>query len=251
MNISTAITVINTIVADSIDTLVAKIKKQAKKDDLTIAVLNVLSQTIAECEPILFEGNNYGEEWLAEAKKRGLVNESSPPKALKALISSSNSKLFEKHGVFTKDELEARYNAWLDIYNKILHIEGRTLVEIVNTQILPPAYDFQIEVGNSLDVLKELADDETIPIPIHAVDDRKEMFTKLTNDIYYIRKNTRELAEKLAFAEKLDTKEMAAYMSNQIKPLLEHVRRHVDDLESIMPDDQWLLPKYREMLFVD
>ena len=251
MNISTALTMINTIVADSITNLVTRIKKQQKKVGFTSAVLNTLSETVSECNPILFEGNNYSEEWLAEAKDRGLENESSPPKALKALIKNSNITLFEKYGVFTKAELEARHNAWLDIYNKILTIEGRTLLEIVNTQILPAAYDFQIEVGNSLDVLKEMADDESIPIPIHAVDDRKEMFTKLTNDIYYIRKNLRELSEGLTYAEKLEAGEMARYLSEQIKPLMVHVRRHVDDLESIMPDDGWLLPKYREMLFVD
>lgn len=251
VNIATALTMINTIVADSIINLVTRIKKQQKKTDFTSAVLTVLSETVSECTPILFEGNNYSEEWLVEAKKRGLENESSPPKALKALIKSSNIKLFEKYGVFTKAELEARYNAWLDIYNKILDIEGRTLLEIVNTQILPAAYDFQIEVGNSLDVLKEMADDESMPIPIHAVDDRKKMFTNLTSDIYYIRKNVHELSEGLNYAEKLETREMARYMSEQIKPLMEHVRRHVDDLESIMPDDEWLLPKYREMLFVD
>ena len=214
-------------------------------------MLNALSETVSECKPILFEGNNYSKEWLKEAGKRGLENESSPPKALKALLRATNIKLFEKYGIFTKDELEARYNAWLDIYIKILAIEGKTLLEIVNTQVLPAAYDFQIEAGNSLDVLKEMADDKTIPVPIHAVDDRKEMFTNLTNDIYYIRRNVKELAEELKYAEKLDTREMAKYMSEQIKPLMEHVRRHVDDLESIMPDDQWLLPKYREMLFVD
>ena len=251
MNISTAITMLNTIIADSINNLVSKINRQKKQGDLTSAVLNALSETVSECKPILFEGNNYSKEWLKEAGKRGLENESSPPKALQALLKASNIKLFEKYGIFTKDELEARYNAWLDIYNKILDIEGRTLLEIVNTQVLPAAYDFQIEAGNSLDVLKEMTDDETIPIPIHAVDDRKEMFTNLTNDIYYIRRNVKELAERLKFAEKLDTKKMATYMSEQIKPLMEHVRRHVDDLESIMPDDQWLLPKYREMLFVD
>lgn len=251
MNISTAITMINTIVADSINNMVSKINKQKKHGDFTSAVLNTLSETVSECKPILFEGNNYSKEWLKEAEKRGLENESSPPKALKSLLKASNIKLFEKYGIFTKDELEARYNAWLDIYNKILDIEGRTLLEIVNTQVLPAAYDFQIEAGNSLDVLKEMADDETIPISIHAVDDRKEMFTNLTNDIYYIRRNVKELSERLKYAEKQDAREMATYMSEQIKPLMEHVRRHVDDLESIMPDDEWLLPKYREMLFVD
>ena len=249
-NTSTSIAVINTIAAESFEYMTAEITKKVKSLDFTTAVMQVLAETIRECKGVLFEGNNYSTEWALEAKKRGLQNIPSSPESLKAFIAPKNIELFSKYGVFSKAELEARYSIWLDIYNKVLDIEGRTVLEMVQTQILPAAYDFQIEVGNSLDVLKELASDETIPIPIHAVDDRKEMFAKLTADIYYIRKEAGELSRMLKAGEKMDEETKSEYFFNDLKPHLAEIRLKIDDLESIMPDDLWVLPKYREMLFI-
>ena len=250
LNISTPLTVLNTIVANSLNALVLKIKKEMKKTDLPRATLKVLSETISGCKSILFEGNNYSDDWVKEADARGLANEPSSPKALKAFVNKGNIRLFGKNKVFSMEELEARYSIWLNIYNKTLDIEAKTLLEIVKTQILPAAYEFQVEAGNSLDVLKDIASDESIPIPVHAVDDRKEMFAKLTSDIYYISKHINALTDMLAYAVKMDVETKANYMFDEIKPHIEHIRHHVDDLESVMPDDLWHLPKYREMLFI-
>lgn len=250
LNISTPITVLNTIIADSINSIVTRIKKRPKKSDFSTTVLNILADVINKCRPILYEGNNYSNEWIKEAEGRGLRNEKSSPEALKAFVNKSNIALFEKYKIFSRAELEARYHIWLDIYNKIIIIEGKTLMDIVQTQILPTAYDFQIETGNSLDVLKEMAEDETIPIPIHAVDERKKTFAKLSAEIYYIRKISNDLSEMLRYAKKMDTEKAATYLHSEIKPHMEHIRSHIDGLESIMPDDLWQLPKYREMLFI-
>ena len=250
LNISTPLTVLNTIVADSLTTIVNQIKNEMKNNDFTSAVLSVISDVITTCEPVLFNGNNYSKEWEKEAKKRGLANEPSSAKALQSFKMDKNIALFEKYGVFNKAELVARYNIWLDIYNKLLDIEGKTLLELIQTQILPAAYDFQINVGNSLDVLREMADDETIPIPIHALDERKAMFAKLAADVYYIRKQVRDLASTLKYARKLEIEERSAYLYEELKPVLDKIRSYIDDLESIMPDSLWQLPKYREMLFI-
>jgi glutamine synthetase len=250
LNISTPLTVLNTIISDSINTIVSRIKKETKKSEFSSAVLTVLAEIINTCKPILFEGNNYSEEWVKEAEKRGLTNEKSSTNALKSFVARSNIKLFEKYGVFSKAELEARYSIWLDIYNKTLEIEGKTLLDIVLTQILPAANDFQIETGNSLDVLKAMAEDETIPIPIHAVDERKKMFAKLSADIYYIRKISGDLSKMIKYAGTMGSVREAEYLNAELKPHMDHIRHHIDDLESIMPDELWQLPKYREMLFL-
>lgn len=250
LNISTPITVLNTVVAQSLDTMMRKIRKEARKSGFADAVKRVLAQTIRTCKPILFDGNNYAKEWEEEALQRGLPNEPSTPGALKAFVKSSSIALFEKYKVFSRSELEARYSVWLDIYCKVIEIETRTLIEMVNTQVLPVAYDFQIEVGNGLDVVKEMAEDETIPIPIHALDDRKEMFAKLTADIFYIRTHAGELVDMLAVAGRMENAEKADYLHTEITPHMKHVRHHVDDLESMAPDDLWEIPKYREMLFI-
>lgn len=250
MNISTSIAVINTIVADSIISVVDKIKKAAKGADFNKAVFAVLAETAKECSPILFEGDNYSEAWVKEAARRGLPNIASTAEALKALINESNIALFEKHKVFSKSELKARYHIWIDIYDKVIDIEAKTLIDMVGTQILPTAYAYQTEVGDSLESMKALVGDNSLGVDNGALEDRKEAYTNLSNDIYYVRKSTKELAEMLKKGNAMDEEERAHFFYETLKPQMAHIRKHVDELEALMPDDQWLLPKYREMLFI-
>ncbi len=251
MNISTSIAVINTIVADSFNTIVSRINAELKSNrDFNSAVMVVLSATIKESKNILFEGNNYAEEWVAEAKRRGLPNEPSTVEALKAFINPENIAIFEKLGVFSKIEMEARYHIWVDTYDKIIDIEAKTLREMVNTQVLPQAYEFQVAVSNSLDILLDYSKDKNIKIVDGVVDDRKELFSDLSADIFYVRKSVKELADLLAQAEKLGEVERAKLYFSKIKPVMQHIRKHVDQLEAIMPDNLWELPKYKEMLFI-
>jgi glutamine synthetase len=251
LNISTSIAVLNTIVAESMNTLSLMIQDEQKKTkNFESAVLNVLAGVIKKTRPVLFEGNNYAQEWLDEAKRRGLPNEPSSPEALKAFIKPENIELFEKHGVLSRVEMVARYHIWIDMYAKILEIESRTLAEIVNTQVVPPAYTFQSEVANALDMLMDYSEDKTVKMPDGAVEDRKELFIELTADILYIRRNIKQMLELLKKAETTELEDKCRIYFSQLKPLMEHVRKHVDDLESKMPDEMWVLPKYKEMLFI-
>lgn len=249
-NISTPLTVLNTIVAESMSSLASRIRTESKKTEFDDAVLKVLADAIEKCRPVLFEGNNYSEEWAQEAQRRKLPNKPSTAQALKAFVTQKNVRIFEKHKVFTRAELNARHNVWLDIYNKMLDIEARTLLEMVGTQVLPTAYNFQITVGRSLQILSDYADSESPAIPEGALGDRKEMFFKLTGDIYALRTHLAELEGFLEQAESHDEEQRAGYFYSQLRPHLEHIRQHVDELESVMPDDMWLLPKYREILFI-
>ncbi len=251
MNVSTSITVMNAIIAEALTNMTHRIKKaQDSGKNFEETVLIVLADTIRENKRVLFEGNNYSDEWLQEAQKRGLANEPSTPKALTAFVDEKNVKLFESLKVFSKSELHARYNIWLDIYNKVLEIEARTLDEMVSTQVLPAAYDFQIEIGNSLEVLREFATDDGMAFPIGALDDRKLLFSKLSADIFYVRKHLGEMEDMLSMSEKMDEWKKADYFVDQLKPHMEHIRGHVDKLERVLPDEMWSLPKYREMLFI-
>ena len=251
MNISTAIAVVNTIVADSFDAVTAKIKAELKKtDDLKKAVFNVLAPIIKESKNILFEGNNYAQEWVEEAKKRGLPNEPSSPEALKAFIKPENIALFERQGVLSKVEMKSRYHIWIDTYDKIIDIEAKTLLDIANTQVLSNAYDFQISVANGLDILLDYSQDKSIKLVEGAVDDRKGLFSELSAEIYYVRKNLKELSKLITKAEALGEVERAKLYFTELKPVMQHIRKHVDAIEAIMPDDMWELPKYKEMLFI-
>jgi len=221
-----------------------------KQEKLQTAVLKALSAVIKESRAILFEGNNYSQEWVKEAQKRGLPNAASSAEALRAFITPKAVEIFERHKVLSKVELTARYNIWLDLYEKTLDIEVRTLSEMVNTQILPSAYSYQSDIASGLEVLRDLAGDMTINMVEGALEDRKEVFEKLTADIFYIRKNLKELDGLLQKAHAMDLEEKASFFYSVLKPQMAHIRRHVDALEYTMPDELWPLPKYRELLFI-
>jgi glutamine synthetase len=251
MNISTSLAVLNTIVADAMLMIIDRIKAEAKKGAFDAAVLKVLGSVIKESRPVLWEGNNYSEEWIKEAKKRGLPNIASTAEALKALITPKAISLFEKHKVFSKVELTARYHIWLETYEKVITIEAKTLEEMVNTMVIPQAYEFQNELASGLLDMEKLCSGKSAKPCKEALADRRLAFEKLTADIYYIRKNLKEMDAVLEKVHHLDDLEKkTARMFSELKPQMEHIRKHVDAIESSVPDKLWSLPKYREMLFI-
>jgi glutamine synthetase len=250
MNISTPLMVINTIVAEGLDMIADKLDAVGGKNSTREDVFSVLKEVLSESRDILFEGDNYSQEWVREAKKRGLPNITSTATALDAYISDKSISLFEKYAVLNKRELHARYNIWLELYNNLLSIEAQTLDELVQTEVLPTAYEYQIDIGESLSVLKDMEQDESIPLPLHALEDRKEMFAHLTEDIYLVRKHLHKLKEMMRIiSKKSDEEEKADYFTNDLAPHIEQIRKHVDHLEYTISDELWELPKYREMLF--
>ena len=250
MNISTSIAVINTIVADAMHMIIDRITAEAKKSGFDAAVLKVLSATIKESKAILFEGNNYSDEWIKEAAKRGLPNVASTAEALKALVTPKAIKLFEKHGVFSKVELKARYHIWLETYEKVIDIEAKALREIVNTMVLPQAYEYQSDLSAGFIEMQELQSEASVKFVEGAIEDRKEALERLSEEIFYNRKNIKKLNAALEKCQAEGLEKRAAMLFSEVKPNMEHIRRHVDAIEAVMPDDLWSLPKYREMLFI-
>ncbi|MDP2754331.1 MAG: glutamine synthetase type III, partial [Nitrospirota bacterium] len=142
-NISTPIAVINTIIAESLDYVADRIRKAAVGKDFNTVVLQVIAGLIKETKDIRFEGNNYSLEWVKEAKKRGLPNIASTIESLEVLIKEKNISLFEKYKVFSREEIIARYQVWIHMYNLTLEIEANTLNEIVNASIVPAGYEYE------------------------------------------------------------------------------------------------------------
>lgn len=249
-NIAGPLTVINTIVTDSLNDLADRIENAlAEKGNVEESLPKILKEVLSESKYILFEGNGYSQEWRDEAKKRGLSNVPDTASALKALISDKTISLFERTGVLTEVELKSRYAVELNIYNNLLEIEANTIKELAQTEVLPSAYDFQTNIGNSLKVLSEIAEDKNIPLPIDVVDDRKELFADLSRKIHEVCKYLKQLKEMLAIVAIKDDEEKANYLYHDLNPQIEKIRKHIDQIELIMPDSMWGLPKYREMLF--
>jgi len=249
-NISTPIAVINTIIAESLDYVADKIKTESKGKDFNTAVLRVIAQLIKETKAIRFEGNNYAEEWLKEAKKRGLPNIASTYEALEALTEEGNIALFEKYKVFSKQELIARYHIWVHTYDLILEIEANTLNEMVNASIVPAGLEYEKLLADILAALVGLKKGAKLQLDTKALEAHKEHLSDVVSKIYYVRRNALEMAKLLDRAKKLDGDKRAKVYFLELKPLMEHIRRHVDALECVVSDEHWDLPKYREMLFI-
>jgi glutamine synthetase len=250
-NISTPITVINTIIAESLEHVATEIKKiTSTGKDFNSAVLKVISAIVKETRHIRFEGNNYSQEWVREARKRGLANIAATYKALGALAESRNIALFEKYKVFSKEELLARYHIWVHMYNLTLEIEANTLNEMVNASVVPAGYKYEELLAKTLSDLVVLKRTAALKIDGQVLKDKKAHLSDIVSKIYYVRRNAAEMVKLLERAKKFSDEKRSQLYFEELKPLMEHIRRHVDELECVVPDDTWDLPKYREMLFI-
>ena len=249
-NISTPIMVINTIVAESLEYIAGQIKKDSKALDFDSAVMKVVRTIIKDTKSVRFEGDNYSQHWLKEANKRGMANEPATANALKAWIDKGNIRLFEKMNVLSKDELLCRYNIWIEMYNSILEIEANTLFEMVDANILPAGYKYEGLLAQNVQSLASLHSTGEIKLEQAALDDHKEHLADIVGKIYCVRKRLAEMKKLMAESNTAGPLEKAQLFFEQLKPLMGDIRRHVDELEQVVSDDHWPLPKYREMLFV-
>lgn len=250
-NISTPITVINTIIAESLEYVTNQIKTvKGTGKDFNSEVLKVISAIIKETRDIRFEGNNYAEDWIKEAKKRDLPNIAATYESLEALTKENNIALFEKYKIFSKEELVARYHIWIHMYNLTLEIEANTLKEMVNASVVPAGYKYEKLLERTLHELTELEKGAGLKVDPLALEDKKEHLSDIVSKIYYVRRNTTEMDKLLESAKKISDEKRSELYFKELRPLMEHIRKHVDQLECVVSDDAWDLPKYREMLFI-
>ncbi|MBL4585447.1 MAG: glutamine synthetase III, partial [Flavobacteriales bacterium] len=247
-NCSSPMMVLNTIVANQLvqfhTQVQALVAKDIKKDE---AIFQVLKQYIIESKKILFEGNGYGDEWLKEAKKRGLSNKLTTPEAMDAVLSESSRKLFEKNEILSSIELEARYEIDLERYTKKIQIESRTMGDLATNHIIPTAVKYQNLLLENVTGLKQVVSekefDELASGQMRTIREISERMTRLST-----------LTEQMTSARKkankhTDTRKKAGDYCKTVLPFFEKIRREVDKLELVVSDEYWPLPKYRELLF--
>ncbi|HQP32446.1 MAG TPA: glutamine synthetase type III, partial [Deltaproteobacteria bacterium] len=242
-SISLPATVLNTIVAESLDILAAKIK--AKRGDVKQAALDVIKEEIKANKAILFMGDNYTKEWEKEAARRGLPNKKTSYEALKDLKSDKALKLFEKYGVLSPVELKSRYHVRLERYIKEIDIEAATLVTMVQSQILPAAAAYQKALAQSIKNTMDVIGDGKELKP------QKELLKLLSSLISEAQQQVTELKTGIEKAKTIDSEErQATYLGETIKACMNTVRRTVDTLELYVDNELWPIPKYWEMLFI-
>lgn len=244
-NTSSAMTVLNTIVANQLREFADKVnKKTHKNSNRNLKILTVLQEYIPSCKKILFEGNNYSEEWVKEAKKRGLSNIKTTPEALDADVSKKTIQLYTSNGIFNHRELEARHEIRLEMYTKQIQIESRILAEIALTHVVPAAIEYQNKLLTNLNLLKEAG------LKTQA-DACKETIQNISSHISNIRTNVTSMTEERRLANNItDSKKMALAYCHKVKPYFDIIRLHSDKVEACIDDAIWPLPKYREMLFL-
>ena len=241
-SVSWPATVLNTIVAESIDELATELEAEMKKDkSLEDGLQILLGREIPRIKRIIFNGDGYSQEWQEEAGRRGLLNIRNALDAIGMMTAEKNVKLFETYGVLSRRELESREEVVVDQYFKTVHIEGETMADMARSMILPAA----VRYLNDLVAATERA----ISIGIEPKG-LKDTVRNLSGLIDALTEATAALVEQNAELGGDDVHSKAHHMRDHIVPAMAAVRGVVDRLEKVVPDDLWPLPTYREMLFV-
>ncbi|NGF57770.1 glutamine synthetase type III [Parapedobacter sp. SGR-10] len=245
-NSALPMTILNAIVAAQLIEFKTEVDKQIKKGTKKdLAILNVIRKYIKDSKAIRFEGNGYSEEWAQEAEARGLSNIKSTPKALDVYVTEESLDLFEKLGIYSKRESEARHEILLENFYKKLQIEARVIGEVVNSQIAPACFTYQNELIENVKGLKDLGlSKEAYSSQINLV----ERISKHANTILEKSEEMRQARKKANTIE--DVREKAIAYDEIVKPYFDEIRYHVNKLEKIVDDAKWPLPKLRELLFI-
>jgi glutamine synthetase len=223
----------------------ALMRKKIKKDE---AIFQVLRKYIIESKPIRFEGNNYSKEWLKEAAKRKLASLQDVPSSLEAYLSESSVALFDRQGVLDKRELEGRTEVRLEMYTKKVQIEARVLGDLAINHILPTAIKYQSHLIENVKGLKDVFDEAEYR---QLAAGRLERIKEISEHISAIMEKVNEMVEERKKANRVDdSRKKAGLYSQKVYPYLDIIRDHIDQLELIVDNEVWPLPKYRELLFV-
>ena len=247
-NCSSAMMVLNTIVADQLvkfhNEVQGLVAKDMKKDD---AIFQVLRNYIIESKKVRFEGNGYSDEWVQEAKKRGLSNVKTTPDALDFLLAKKSRELFEKNQILNERELDARYEIDLERYTMKIQIESRVMGDLATNHIIPTAIEYQNLLITNVTGLKQVLTDKEFE---NLAKEQMSMIREISERMTAIRTLVEAMIGERKTANQLESsrKQAGAYCE-KVFPYFEKIRREVDKLELIISDEYWPLPKYRELLF--
>ncbi len=215
-----------------------------KKDE---AIFSVLKRYIKESKDIRFEGDGYGDAWKEEAEKRGLTNEPSTPRALDAYVSEQSLSLFKHLGVMSNREAEARHEILLESYFMKIQIESRVLGDLAGNHIVPTAIKYQNMLIDNVQRLKDIMDSETFD---RVAKEQLEMIKDISARISKILGSKEAMVQERKKANLMDDmRDRAIAYHDNVKPYFEVIRYESDKLELMIDDEQWPLPKLREMLY--
>jgi glutamine synthetase len=233
---------LNVAVAESLDYIATELEKSVKEGKkLQAAIKALLTRLVKENKRIIFNGNNYSDEWQKEAGKRGLLNHRTSVDAFGEALTKDVVTAFEKFGVLNERELRARYDVALEQYNKTINIEAQLMVLMGNRYILPAAYRYQGQLAESVAALKAAGSSAKEP---------KKTLDKLSRIVDQAKAGVDHLQELLEHEANGNAEKHAKYFRDKVIPAMLALREAGDSLECLVPQDLWPLPTYREMLFI-
>ena len=249
MNCAKPMIILNLIVAEQLRQFKEEVDALiAKGLSIEDAVYKIIRKYIKESKRVRFEGNSYSEEWLEEARKRGLSNIASTSDSVKTMLDRKVIELFDRHNVLTEREMHARYEINLENYIKKLQIESRVMGDLATNHIIPTAIRYQNTLIENVKGLQEVLDNKTFVrlsnnqlLNIKEISEHISIIRTLVNDMI----DARKLANK-----QTGIAEMAESYRTGVLPFFDKIRYHVDKLEFLVDDELWPLPKYRELLFI-
>jgi glutamine synthetase len=237
-------TVLNTIVAESLDYVATELERvvgaRPSPARLQAGVIAVLKKMLKQHKRVIFDGDNYSEEWHAEAAQRGLPNLKDSVAAFEVLRARKNGDIFRKYGVLTKSEYDSRIHIAIEKYVKQLGIEAETMVTIAKSQILPAALTHQTRVAGAVAATKAAGVDAS---------DTAQSLRELVDLVTEFRRRTAEV-ERLAGHHESEPARHAAQINRELKPAMARLRETGDALETVVAADLWPLPVYRDLLFL-
>ncbi len=239
-SISDANTVLNTIVAEALSGFADYLESM---DDIEAATNILISNILKQHKRIIFNGNNYSDEWVKEAEKRGLLNLKSTADALPHMISDKNIELFTKYGIFTRDEILSRYEINLETYCKTLNIEALTMIDMVKKDIIPAVSAYANALTVAANNKKQLSADINVDTELTLV----TKISALSASMYKKLQNLEEAVVKVK--DIVDNAELSVYYKDVVIPAMQELRIVVDELEVIVGAEYWPYPTYAEMLF--
>ena len=231
-----------TLFKEDVDALIAKGEDKMK------AILTVVRRYVKECKAIRFDGNGYSDEWKEEAARRGLDCETSCPVIFDNYLKPETIAMFEATGVMTRKELEARNEVKWETYTKKIQIEARVLGDLAMNHIIPVATEYQSRLIDNVYKMKNLFGEEKAT---KLSSENIKLIEEIAEHTIFITEHVNAMIEARKVANKIaDERGKAIAYHDNIAPMLEDIRYHIDKLELIVDNQMWTLPKYRELLFI-
>ncbi len=223
-------------------------KRMAAGEDKTKAILSEVRKLIVASKPIHFDGNGYSDEWKEEAAKRGLDTETSAPLMYDAYTHPESVEMFEKSGVLSLKEIEARNEVKWETYSKKIQIESRVLGDLAINHIIPAAVRYQSTLLDNVYKIKQLFSGDKADT-IAAID--MDNIEQISENIAAIKTKVKEMVEVRHKANRMPSeREKAIAYHDDVMPKMDEIRTHIDNLELMVDNEIWPLPKYRELLFI-